>query len=171
MWTKLRRLRTPRPSALAYFSAAVVFWAVGAAEAQLPSAGHGSPDTGRVIPAPLASMWGTGDGMGAYHNLFADCDNLMHAYGRNAAWGRWVMPRSAVVVEVVAAAAGVELVFRCRRGSPCIAERVNDERTLSEHRVLVSQRQRADRFILELADIETVCREGPSTYPVAPNSH
>jgi hypothetical protein len=66
MWTKLRRLRTPRPSALAYFSAAVVFWAVGAAEAQLPSAGHGSPDTGRVIPAPLASMWGTGDGMGAF---------------------------------------------------------------------------------------------------------
>ena len=91
MWTKLRRLGTPRPSALAYLSAAVVFWVVGAAEAQLTSAGQGSPDTGRVIPAPLASMWGTGDGMGAYHNLFADCDNLMHAYGRNAAWGRWVM--------------------------------------------------------------------------------
>ena len=171
MWTKLRRLGTPRPSALAYLSAAVVFWVVGAAEAQLTSAGQGSPDTGRVIPAPLASMWGTGDGMGAYHNLFADCDNLMHAYGRNAAWGRWVMPRSAVVVEVVAAAAGAELVFRCRGGSPCIAERVNDERTLSEHRVLVSQRQRADRFILELADIETVCRDSPSTYPVAPNGN
>jgi endonuclease/exonuclease/phosphatase family metal-dependent hydrolase len=71
-----------------------------------------------------------------HHEFLADRIWPQHAYGRNAAWGRWVMPRSAVVVEVVAAAAGVELVFRCRRGSPCIAERVNDERTLSEHRVL-----------------------------------
>lgn len=171
MRTKSRRVGLPRPSALAYLCAVFVLWAAGAAEAQPPSAGHGSTDKDRVIRAPLASMWGTGDGMGVYHNVFADCDTLMHSYGRNAAWGRWVMPRSAVVVEVVAAAGGAELVFRCRSGSSCIAERVDGERALSEHRVLVSQRQRADRFIQELGHIEATCRDSASTDPATPDVH
>lgn len=139
-----------------------------------PSAVAQSSDPGQVVVAPLVSMWGTGEGMGIYHNLFADCENIVHAHGRNAAWGSWSMPRSAVDVEVLATQSGTELVFRCLDNTACIVERVNGERSLTEHRVAVGVQARADRFVQELGDIGAGCAsaaspksaslQGPSSY-------
>ena len=117
----------------------------------------------RAVGTPLVSLWRTGGGMGVYHNVFADCDTILHGYGRNAAWGSWTMPRSAVSVDVVAAEAAAVLVFRCLDSSPCIAERLRGNRTLTEHRVLVSVRERADRFAEEMAEIAVGCAEAASS--------
>ena len=127
-----------------------------------PSAVAQSSDPGRVVAAPLVSLWGTGEGLMIYHNLFADCETIAHTHGRNAAWGSWSMQRGAVDVEVVVAEAGSELVFRCLDNTACIAERVNGARSLTEHRVAVSVRERAERFVQELANIGTGCASAAS---------
>jgi len=128
-----------------------------------PSATAQTPDAGRTVDAPLVSLWGTGPGLDVYHNIFADCDTILHGHGRNAAWGSWTMPRRAVAIDVIPAAASeaaAVLIFRCLDGSPCIEERLRTNRTLSEHRVAISARERADGFAREMAEIDAGCSGG-----------
>ena len=125
-----------------------VFNAPAAAQTSSPGGAEG---------APTLSMWGTGEPMGAYHNISADCETFVHAFGRNAAWGRWSMPRTAVALEVVTSETDADLVFRCRDGSACITRRQSEERTLSEHRVRFTTRDRADSVAGHLNAMEDRC--------------
>lgn len=118
-------------------------------------------DLTRPETAPIVSLWGTGEGMGAYHNLFADCTTVVHGFGRNAAWGRWAMPRNAVTIEVTASEAGADLIFRCVHGLDCITERQDGERTLSEHRVRFDLRDRAEGFAAQLNGLRDRCPPRP----------
>jgi hypothetical protein len=71
-------------------------------------------------PATSFDIWKTGDGILSYHRLSGDCETLNHRFGRNAVWGRWEMPASAVEVGVAPDGAGARMTFTCRDGSDCI---------------------------------------------------
>lgn len=61
----------------------------------------------------------------AYHRLWADCEQLSHAYGRNAAWGLWHLPLDQITHDAPVAlkgaeSGGVEVRFYCLNGRACI---------------------------------------------------
>jgi len=111
---------------------------------------------------PRISLWGTGDGMGAFHNVSADCVTLVHGFGRNAVWGRWTMRPEAVAIEVVPQEEGADLVFSCNDGSACIAERVDGDRMIARHRISFTARDRADWFARQLKNQASRCARGTS---------
>jgi len=100
-----------RATLIATVLTAAALMGAGGASAQdrvQPSLNHGS--TGRAAPF-------------FYHQVRADCETLTHTFGRNAAWGRWSLPLSAVSAGTVVVEGETAVVaFDCRDGSACIAE-------------------------------------------------
>jgi hypothetical protein len=74
--------------------------------------------------APGFDSWGTGANIRAYNRLSVDCQNFTHRFGRNAAWGLWVMPLDKIKITVRGKApdAPARLEIKCRGGKPCIGK-------------------------------------------------
>jgi hypothetical protein len=75
-----------------------------------------------VAPATSFDIWGTGPDILTYNRLMGTCETVTHAFGRNAAWGRWEMPLAQVDVTIAPAATdeGAKMTFTCRDGADCI---------------------------------------------------
>lgn len=75
-----------------------------------------------LAAGPSFDTWGTGEAALAYHRLSGDCEAISDRFGRNAAWGYWRMPLSAVTVTLapLTDGDGARLQFRCSDGSDCI---------------------------------------------------
>lgn len=118
-------------------------------------------DTAAPDAGPGFSFWGTGSGAYTYHRLTGDCATLEHGHGRNAAWGRWVMPISAVAEDgpEEGGHGGVGLRFRCLDGSPCIQRghltQITDH--VDEHVIPFETTERARAFSRQVSDLKAAC--------------
>lgn len=109
-------------------------------------------------------IWGTGNGAYSYHRLSGNCDTVDHAHGRNAAWGRWIMP----LAEILEAGpeegehGGAVLRVRCADGTACIRRgRLTDiTGTASEHALPFETLERASIFARRIADLKAACAAG-----------
>lgn len=110
---------------------------------------------------PGFDFWGTGEGSRFYNRLILDCQNFTHAHGRNAAWGRWVMPLDKVEVSVRATApdAVAHLDIRCRAGVRCINKghlnRITDQ--VDQHSISFDKGQVAERVASQINDARKAC--------------
>lgn len=118
-------------------------------------------DTAAPDARPGFSFWGTGSGSYTYHRLTGDCGTLEHGHGRNAAWGRWVMPISAVAEDGPEEGehGGVGLRFRCLDGSSCIQRgrltQITDQ--VDEHVIPFETMERARAFSRQVSDLKAAC--------------
>ena len=114
--------------------------------------------------SPGFSRWGTGGGTYAYHRLVGDCTTLEHAFGRNAAWGRWIMPLSAVAEDgpEQSEGGGVALRFRCIDGSACIQRGHLTQITshVDEHAIPFETMELALAFSRQVSDLKAACAVG-----------
>jgi hypothetical protein len=140
------------------------------AAAQEGRLGRPEPQTQRSEEQTYVSLWDTGVELGGYHNLSAGCEAIVHGFGRNAVWGRWTMPTHAVTLDVVRTSAGADLVFRCRDGSSCMAERDEGERSIAVHRVAFDSVDRADGFARQMLAVAHRCAARNVSEPDAPLS-
>lgn len=111
-------------------------------------------------PAPTFDIWGTGPERLAYNHLTGDCDTLVHAFGRNAAWGRWEMPRDQVsVIRQSVSGGAAKVVFRCADGSACIRAGKLDQTPdrLVGHEIPFATTEGADAYVGKLAELGTTC--------------
>lgn len=111
-------------------------------------------------PEPGFDFWGTGPSSLAYNHLSGDCQTVVHAFGRNAAWGRWEMPRTEVSVIRQSVIGGrAMVVFRCADGSACIRagklDRTPDR--VVEHEIDFATVAAADAYVGKLAELEASC--------------
>ena len=121
-------------------------------------------------PATSLDLWKTGDGILSYNHLRGDCQTLTHSFGRNAAWGLWVMPLAEVEVSVAPAPeagadgdGGARMTFTCRAGAACIkagAYRTTDGR-LPSHGLSFGSTARAAVFETAIADLRRACAAPP----------
>ena len=140
------------------------------ATAQESRVGRSEPQIQRFEEQSYVSLWDTGVELGGYHNLSAGCETMVHGFGRNAVWGRWTMPTHAVTLDVVRTPAGADLVFRCRDGSSCVAERDEGERSIAIHRVAFDTVDRADDFARQMLAVAYRCAARNVSEPGAPVS-
>ena len=110
---------------------------------------------------PGFSFWGTGEEVLAYHHISGDCDEIEHAYGRNAAWGLWRLPLTRVVDDGPAetVGGGAILRFRCADGSACIGHGRLDEtpgRT-EDHTIPFADMDRARAFADRVSELKAAC--------------
>lgn len=124
----------------------------------------GAAMLGGFAPAGATAFdfWKTGDGILSYHRLEGDCEALTHSFGRNAAWGRWILPLAEVEVEMAPAAAGqtgASLTFTCRAGSDCIraGALATTDRRLSRRLLPFGSVERAAMFETAIADLRKTC--------------
>lgn len=121
-------------------------------------------------PATSLDLWKTGEGILSYNHLRGDCETLTHSFGRNAAWGRWVMPLAEVEVSVAPAPkaeaggdGGARMTFTCRAGADCIkagAYQTTDSR-LASHGLPFDSTARAAAFETAIADLRRACAAAP----------
>lgn len=143
---------------------------VATAVAQESREGRSEPRTQKSEGQTYVSLWDTGVELGGYHNLSAGCETMVHGFGRNAVWGRWTMPTHAVTLDVLRTPAGADLVFRCRDGSSCVAERDEGERSIAIHRVAFDTVDRADDFARQMLAVAYRCAARNVSEPGAPVS-
>ena len=112
-------------------------------------------------PAPGFSFWGTGSGAYFYHRLTGDCTTVDHGHGRNAAWGRWLMPLSAIaeVGPEEGENGAAVLRFRCVNGTSCIrrGHLTNVTGEDSEHAIPFETMERARAFSRQVAELKAAC--------------
>lgn len=143
-------------------------WMIGAAFGVMALSGatvQAAPQD-PVGPAsvPGFDFWGTGSGAYSYHRLSGDCDTVDHGHGRNAAWGRAMMPLSQIVADSPDAGehGGVRLRFRCVDGTPCIrrGHLTNITGQASDHIVPFETMDRARAFSQRVAELKIACGIG-----------
>ena len=138
-------------------------WMIGAAVGLLALAGSTVQAQERPEPEPKPGfdLWGTGEGSYFYHRLSGDCGALEHRHGRNAAWGRWVMPLSAIVVDGPGedGVGNLVLRLRCSDGTACVesGHLTNITGRASEHAIPFQTVDRARAFERRVADLKTAC--------------
>ena len=138
-------------------------WMIGAGFCLLAVSGTAvqAQDNDAPASAPGFSFWGTGSGAYFYHRLSGDCATVDHSHGRNAAWGRWIMPLAAVVEDgpEEAASGAAVLRFRCVDGSECIqrGHLTNVTGQASEHAIPFETMDRARAFSRQVAALRMAC--------------
>lgn len=70
-------------------------------------------------------QWGHGPGRGFYSHIAADCETLVHSFGRNAVWGRWTAPLEGVRFSVRSRDPGAapHIFVECLASGGCIFRR------------------------------------------------
>lgn len=110
---------------------------------------------------PGFSFWATGDGALAYHHISGDCDEIEHAYGRNAAWGLWRLPLARVIVNgpEETEGGGAVLRFRCADASACIGQGRLEEtpEQTGDHAIPFGDMDRARAFAGQVSDLKAAC--------------
>ncbi|MBX3479478.1 MAG: hypothetical protein KF842_03695 [Caulobacter sp.] len=114
-----------------------------------------------VAAAPSFDTWGTGEAALAYHRISGDCEAVSDRFGRNAAWGHWRMPLSAVTITLAPPtdAGGVQMQFRCRDGSACIQSgRLDDlSETTAAHDLAFDKADRAAEVMGLIDTLRAAC--------------
>lgn len=107
-------------------------------------------------------LWSTGRANPyAYHQVVTTCVQIRHGYGRNAAWGAWVLPLDQVSVGLITPSpqGGFKLAFDCVDGSACIAKgaytRTPDR--VAEHEIPFETIQGAQDYLDWLTAHRTRC--------------
>ncbi|MBI1404550.1 MAG: hypothetical protein GC145_00320 [Caulobacter sp.] len=110
---------------------------------------------------PSFDTWGTGEAALAYHRVSGDCEAVSDRFGRNAAWGYWRMPLSAVTVTLAPASEGegTRLRFVCRDGSACIAAGKLDslEEAQVAHDLAFDTVERAEEVLGMIKTLRAAC--------------
>lgn len=110
---------------------------------------------------PGFDFWGTGKEGRFYNRLILDCETFTHAFGRNAAWGRWVMPLDKVEFSVKAAGpdADARLDIRCRAGIRCINKGHLSLTTdqISQHSIPFDKGRDAQRVVSRIDETRKSC--------------
>ncbi len=140
-------------------------WMIGAAFCLLALSGAPTEAQAQAQDEPARGpgfdFWGTGEGSFFYHRLSGDCDTIQHRHGRNAAWGRWVMPLSTVTeVGPEEGEHGVIVLrFSCSDGSECIqsGHLTNVTGRASDHAIPFETMERARAFSRQVADLKVAC--------------
>lgn len=138
-------------------------WVIAVAIGLAALAGSEAQAQDRVEPSSGASFsfWGTGSGSFFYHRLSGDCETIEHGHGRNAAWGRWLIPLSNVIEAgpEEGERGGAVLRFRCADGTECILSGELDRLTgrTSEHVIPFQTLERAALFAQQVAELRDVC--------------
>ena len=138
-------------------------WMIGAALGLLALSGAPALAQEPEAPArgPGFDFWGTGEGSFFYHRLSGDCDTVQHRHGRNAAWGRWVMPLSGITEGGPEEGENgvIVLRFSCVDGTECIqtGRLSNVSGQAREHAVPFGSMERARAFSRQVADLKIAC--------------
>ena len=110
---------------------------------------------------PGFDFWGTGEGSFFYHRLSGGCDAVQHRHGRNAAWGRWVMPLSRITEggPEESERGAIILRFSCSDGTECIqsGHLTNVTGRTSEHAIPFETMERARAFSRQVAELKVAC--------------
>ena len=138
-------------------------WMIGAAFCLLALSGAPAeaqePDA--LAPGPGFDFWGTGEGSFFYHRLSGGCDTVQHRHGRNAAWGRWVMPLSRITEggPEESERGAIVLRFSCSDGTECIqsGHLTNVTGRTSEHAIPFETMERARAFSRQVAELKVAC--------------
>jgi hypothetical protein len=113
------------------------------------------------VRGPGFDFWGTGEGSFFYHRLSGDCDTVQHRHGRNAAWGRWVMPLSMITEggPEEGEQGAIVLRFSCRDGADCIqsGRLANVTGRTRDHAIPFETMERARAFSRQVADLKVAC--------------
>lgn len=138
-------------------------WMIGAALGLLALSGAPAMAQEPDAPArgPGFDFWGTGEGSFFYHRLSGGCDAVQHRHGRNAAWGRWVMPLSRITEggPEESERGAIVLRFSCRDGTECIqsGHLTNLTGRTSEHAIPFETMERARAFSRQVAELKVAC--------------
>lgn len=110
---------------------------------------------------PGFSIWGTGEEALAYHHISADCDEIEHAYGRNAAWGLWRLPLARVMVDGPEGTegGGAVLRFRCADASACIGQGrlEHTSERVADHAIPFADMDRARALAGRVSGLKAAC--------------
>ena len=138
-------------------------WMIGAALGLLALSGAPALAQEPEAPArgPGFDFWGTGEGSFFYHRLSGGCDTVQHRHGRNAAWGRWVMPLSRITEggPEESERGAIVLRFSCSDGTECIqsGHLTNVTGRTSEHAIPFETMERARAFSRQVAELKVAC--------------
>ena len=138
-------------------------WMIGAALGLLALSGAPALAQEPEAPArgPGFDFWGTGEGSFFYHRLSGGCDAVQHRHGRNAAWGRWVMPLSRITEggPEESERGAIVLRFSCSDGTECIqsGHLTNVTGRTSEHAIPFETMERARAFSRQVAELKVAC--------------
>lgn len=138
-------------------------WMIGAALGLLALSGAPAMAQEPDAPArgPGFDFWGTGEGSFFYHRLSGGCDTVQHRHGRNAAWGRWVMPLSRITEggPEESERGAIILRFSCSDGTECIqsGHLTNVTGRTSEHAIPFETMERARAFSRQVAELKVAC--------------
>ena len=138
-------------------------WMIGAALGLLALSGAPAMAQEPDAPArgPGFDFWGTGEGSFFYHRLSGGCDTVQHRHGRNAAWGRWVMPLSRITEggPEESERGAIVLRFSCSDGTECIqsGHLTNVTGRTSEHAIPFETMERARAFSRQVAELKVAC--------------
>ena len=122
------------------------------------------PATEAAAPQPPPSFrwWSTGEALFAYHQVWGDCDTLVHTHGRNAAWGLWEMPLAEAIEHGAEETdEGTALVrLTCRGGSACMRKGALSTAAdpISEHAVPFATMALARQYTEAVAALKTACQ-------------
>lgn len=138
-------------------------WMSGAVFGLMAFAGTAAhaQDRGEPVAGASFSVWGTGSRSYFYHRLTGDCDTVDHGHGRNAAWGRWLMPLSRIIEAGPEEGEhrGAVLRFRCEDGTECIRRGQLDNVTgrTGEHVIPFETMEGARSFAQQVAELKVAC--------------
>lgn len=138
-------------------------WVIAVAFGLAASAGAAThaQDRGEPLAGASFSFWGTGSGPFFYHRLSGDCETVEHGHGRNAAWGRWLMPLSRIAVDgpEEGERGAAVLRVRCVDQTECILSGELDNLTgrTSEHVIPFETLERAVSFAHQVVELKAVC--------------
>lgn len=121
------------------------------------------PALARVMGEPPSLEFGTmNGGLTPYNRVLVDCGRLDHAYGRNAAWGRWRMPLAQIRFEApVAGKDKVTVAISCRDGASCIQAGKFDATPdrIATHSLTFETDAAARTFIDQLGKFQAACAQ------------
>lgn len=110
-------------------------------------------------PEPL-ELGNLNAGLTPYNRVVADCQQLDHWFGRNAAWGRWRMPLAQIRFQAPAQGGDPATVaISCRDGSSCIQAGKLDATPdrISTHSLTFETAAAGRAFVDQLEKFQAAC--------------
>lgn len=111
-------------------------------------------------PPPPLEFHYPDSGLSAYDKVVLDCDRLEHRYGRNAAWGHWIVPLDKVEIAAPVMDQDKAVVaMACRDGSDCIAAGKLEDTTgrIARHSLTFDTLTAAQAFIDQVKNHQGLC--------------
>ena len=122
-----------------------------------------APAEPAAAEAPPSFRWHrTGEALFVYHQVWGDCDTLVHTHGRNAAWGLWEMPLAEVIEHGAEETdEGTALVrLTCLDGSACMRKGALSTAAdpIRDHAIPFGTMALARQYTEAVAGLKTACQ-------------